>query len=142
MTESASPSPRNGTLRLIIEGLIALLLLVVVAQNIATPASSVVGTEYQLVVLESGQVYLGRLEKLDTHWPVLRNVIQIARRSQGEGQPQQLVLVPRTAEPHRPDHMVLNAARIQSIEPVSPESPMMQQLTEAMHRTAALQTSD
>ncbi|MCB1736828.1 MAG: hypothetical protein KDI42_01765 [Gammaproteobacteria bacterium] len=138
MTQSAST--RNSTLRLIIETLIALLLLVLVAQNIATPGSSVVGTEFQAVVLDSGQIYIGRLEKLDTGWPVMRDVIQIARRTQGEGQPPQLVLVPRAAELHRPDHMVLNATRIQSIEPVSPDSPMMQQLNEAMHRGATPET--
>lgn len=128
MTASSPSSTRNSTLRLIIEALIALLLLVVVAQNLVTPGSSMVGTDYQLVVMESGQIYLGRLEKLETDWPVLRNVIQLARKSQGEGQNAQLVFVPRAAEPHRPDHMVINAEHILSIEPVAENSPMMAQL--------------
>ncbi|MCP5142703.1 MAG: hypothetical protein H6980_10170 [Gammaproteobacteria bacterium] len=128
MTESNASTTRNSSLRLIIEALIALLLLIVVAQNMVTPGSSLTGTDHQLVVMDSGQIYLGRMEKLETGWPVLRNVIQLARKSQGEGQGSQLVFVPRAAEPHQPDHMVINAAHILSIEPVAASSTMMTQL--------------
>lgn len=131
------PTPRQSVLRLIIESLIALLLLVVVAQNIQTPGSSLVGTDLQLVTLMTGQVYVARVDKLDSGWPVLRNVIQLARRNESEGQPAQLVLVPRIGDVHQPDHMVLNAAQILSVEPVSPGSPLMQRLQEALRKAPA-----
>lgn len=124
----------QAKINLILQGLIALLLIVLVAQGIHTPGSSLVGSDYQAVILDNGQAYFGKLEKLDSGWPVLKDVYYVQQRVSEDGKVKQSILVKRGGEMHRPDHMIINARQIQFIEPVRDGSKVMELIENARSR--------
>ncbi len=87
-------------------------------------------TPYQAVLLANGQLYFGRLEGYgEKTFPVLREVYYIQRGTDAKTSQPTNVLVRRGQEWHGPDHMVLNAAQIVLVEPVTRGSKIMELIT-------------
>ncbi len=88
-------------------------------------------TEYQAVLLTNGQVFFGRLEGLETAYPVLREVYYVRTvPSPVDSTKTTNVLVRRGQEWHAPDIMILNANHIVLVEPVTKDSKVAQLIAE------------
>jgi hypothetical protein len=87
-------------------------------------------TPYQAVLLDNGQLYFGRLERLETQFPVLRDVYYVQATINPETKQQSNILRRRGKEWHGPDQMVINAQHILLIEPVSTQSKVAQLIAE------------
>ena len=86
-------------------------------------------TEYQLVVLNNGQFYFGKIEKAGSAYPVLKNVYYIRQQMDPATKEVKSVLFKRSmGEPHAPNMMYINASSIAFIEPVSPDSKVAQMI--------------
>ena len=87
-------------------------------------------TEFQAVLLSTGQVYYGKLEGFGTGYPVLRDVYYV--KSQADPNTKQVtnILVRRGNEWHGPDRMYVNPASIIVVEPVSPGSQVAKLIAE------------
>ncbi len=83
-------------------------------------------TTYQAVLLDTGQVYYGKIQGLGTAFPVLTDVYYIQNQVNPQTKEVTNVLVRRGKEWHAPDRMVLNARHIVLVEPVSPDSKVAQ----------------
>jgi hypothetical protein len=94
-------------------------------------------TTYQAVLLDTGQVFIGKLEQSGSAYPLLREVFYIQRLTEGDKKEVKNVLLKRGNEWHRPDYMRLNARHIVMIEPVAPESRMAKLIQEAKSPPAA-----
>jgi hypothetical protein len=81
-------------------------------------------TEYQLVVMNNGQYFIGKIEKAGSAYPVLKNVFYIRQQMDPETKQMKAGLFKRSMEPHAPNMMYINASSISLIEPVSPDSQM------------------
>jgi hypothetical protein len=79
-------------------------------------------TEYQLVVMNNGQYFIGKIEKAGSAYPVLKNVFYIRQQMDPETKQMKSGLFKRSMEPHAPNMMYINARSISLIEPVSPDS--------------------
>jgi hypothetical protein len=79
-------------------------------------------TPYQAVLLDTGQVYYGRIEGLGTDYPVLREVYYVQSTTDPQTKQATNVLIRRGREWHGPELTVLNARHIAMIEPISPTS--------------------
>jgi hypothetical protein len=79
-------------------------------------------TSYQAVLLDTGQVYYGKLERLNSAFPVLTDVFYVQNKADAQTKVVSNILVRRGKEWHAPDRMVLNARHIVLIEPVGPDS--------------------
>jgi hypothetical protein len=114
---------------------IVALLAALLYQNGRVHAEPELNTPFHGVLLTNGQAFIGRLEKADTAFPVLREVYYV--RSQTNPDTKQVVntLVKRGQEWHAPDAMILNASHIVLIEPVKPDS-QMGKLIEENRKTA------
>jgi hypothetical protein len=88
-------------------------------------------TAYQLVLLDNGQIYIGKLEQAGSDYPLLKDVFYLQRLVEGEKKEVKNVLVKRGGEWHMPEYMRINARHIVMIEPVAPESRMAQLIKEA-----------
>ena len=88
-------------------------------------------TQYQAVLLTTGQVYFGKLEGLGNPFPILREVFYVQSTTDPQTKAINNVLVKRGKEWHAPDHMILNANMIVLVEPVNPSSRVAQLITEA-----------
>ncbi len=89
------------------------------------------GTDYQAVHLDNGQVLFGKLENAGSDYPVLRNVFSAQNQVNPETKEVARSLVRRSVELHNPDSMVLNARHILAIEPVAANSRVAQVLHQA-----------
>lgn len=77
-------------------------------------------TEYQAVMLTNGQVFFGKLEGLGTPYPVLTDVYYVRVYADRKDPANTTsTLVKRGQEWHGPDAMVINAAHILFVEPVT-----------------------
>ncbi len=88
-------------------------------------------TAYQVVFLDNGQAFIGKLEKTGSAYPILRDVFYIQRQVEQDKKETRNILVKRGSEWHGPDFMRINARHIVLIEPVSPDSRVAQLITEA-----------
>jgi hypothetical protein len=87
-------------------------------------------TEYQAVLLGDGQVYYGKVDKIEKDFLVLSDVYYVQRNptsGAGEGQ---AIMVKRGKEPHGPDISYLNTKYIVMVEPVTPDSPVAKTISE------------
>ena len=82
-------------------------------------------TEYQLVVMNNGQYFIGKIEKAGSAYPVLKNVFYIRQQMDPETKQMKSGLFKRSMEPHAPNMMYINANSISFIEPVSPDSQVV-----------------
>jgi hypothetical protein len=85
-------------------------------------AAPTFSTPFQAVLLDTGQVYYGKLEGLGTDYPVLREVYYIQTGTDPQTKQTTNVLIRRGKEWHGPDFTVLNARHIALIEPVNTSS--------------------
>jgi len=88
------------------------------------------GSQYQAVVLNSGQVYFGRLEKSTGQYLLLRDVFYIVNQVNAETKQAANVLVRRGKELHGPEYMLLNPQSILLIEPVREDSQIAKLIVE------------
>ena len=79
-------------------------------------------TEYQAVLLTNGQIFFGKMEKVGSAYPVLKNVYYVRQQMNPETKEMKSTLIKRSMEVHAPDMMYINASSIAFIEPVSPDS--------------------
>jgi hypothetical protein len=120
---------RNGTLVLV--AVISLLLGAGVAFFIASPQKPLkFDTTYQAVLLSNGSVYFGKLEDYGSKFPVLTDVFYIQSSVSPDTKQTVNVLVKRGQELHAPDRMYLNPSQIILVEPVGPNSKVMQLILE------------
>jgi hypothetical protein len=88
-------------------------------------------TTYQVVFLDNGQAYIGKLEQAASPYPLLRDVFYVQRQVEGDKKEVKNVLTKRGGEWHMPEYMRLNARHIIMIEPVAPESRIAKLIQEA-----------
>ena len=88
-------------------------------------------TEYQLVVMNNGQYFIGKIEKAGSAYPVLKNVFYIRQQADPETKEVKSALFKRSMEPHAPNMMYINASSIAFIEPVAPDSKVAQLIKQA-----------
>ncbi len=93
-------------------------------------ASVTFDTPYQAVLLDNGQVYYGKIEKVGTAFPVLTDVYYVQNQVNPQTKEVTNLLVRRGKEWHAPDRMVLNARHIVLIEPVSPNSKVAELISQ------------
>jgi hypothetical protein len=95
-----------------------------------SPASPLLTTEYQLVLLSNGQAYFGKLDNLGDHYLVLHDVFYIQSQTNPDTKQIKNSLVKRGKEWHEPDRMILDAQHVVLIEPVSPSSTVAKLIRE------------
>jgi hypothetical protein len=87
-------------------------------------------SEYQAVLVASGQVYYGRLQGFGTPYPVLSDIYYVQVKVDPATKQSTNVLIRRGQEWHGPDRMYLNPASIILVEPVSPDSQVAKLIAE------------
>ncbi len=87
-------------------------------------------TSFQAVLLSNGSVYFGRLADYGNRFPVLTDVFYIQSSVNPDTKQTVNVLVKRGKELHAPDRMYLNPSQIVLVEPVGPNSKVMQLILE------------
>ncbi len=90
----------------------------------------VLSTPYHAVALMNGQVFFGRIDRLDADYLVLRDVFYIQSRENPQTKQVANVLVKRGGEWHAPDRMILNRQQVQFIEPVKEDSQVAKLIAE------------
>jgi len=83
-------------------------------------------TEYQAILMNNGQFFFGKMEKAESAYPVLKNVIYIRQQMDPKTKEVKSTMFKRSWEVHAPDMMYINASSIVFIEPVSPDSKVAQ----------------
>lgn len=89
-------------------------------------------TEYQVVFLDNGQAFFGKLDGAGSSYPVLKDVYYVQSQTNPATKDVKSVLIKRGKEWHGPDIMYLNAKHIVLIEPVSPDSRVAKLIEEAV----------
>jgi len=77
-------------------------------------------TPYQAVLLDTGLVYYGKINGLDTDYPVMRDVYDVQQTTDPQTKQVNSVLIRRGDEWHGSSMTVLNARHIVLVEPVGP----------------------
>jgi hypothetical protein len=90
-------------------------------------------TPFQAVLLTNGAVYFGHLQGYGEHNPLLTDVYYIVSQTNPETKQANNVLVKRGKELHEPDRMYLNPNQILFVEPVGPNSKVVQLMSQASH---------
>lgn len=93
-------------------------------------------TEYQAVLLGDGQVYYGRVDKIEKDFLVLSDVYYLQTNpapGAGQGQP---IMLKRGKEPHGPDISYINTKYIVMVEPVTPDSAVAKTIYEIKQKMA------
>jgi|ADurb_Gly_02_Slu_FD_contig_21_700591_length_752_multi_7_in_0_out_0_2 hypothetical protein len=88
-------------------------------------------TEYQVVILDNGNAYFGKLEFSGKSFVLLKDVFYIQTQINQANNTQTNVLIKRGKELHAPDMMYVNTKHIILIEPVGPESQVAKLIKEA-----------
>ena len=92
-------------------------------------------TSYQVVLLDNGQAYFGKIESLGT-FVHLTDVYYVQTQVSPEGKPVGSILVKRGKEWHAPDRMYVNTRHVIMIEPVTADSKVAQLIKEEKERPA------
>jgi hypothetical protein len=85
-----------------------------------------INTPYAAVLLDTGQLYYGKLVNAGSKFPELTDVYYIQSQANQETKAVTSVLVRRGNEWHGPDRMFLNERHIVLIEPVGTNSKVAQ----------------
>jgi hypothetical protein len=88
-------------------------------------------TPYQVVLLDNGQAYFGKIEKISHSYVLLTDIFYIQTQATPDGKVAGNVLIKRGQEWHSPDRMWVNTRHVIMIEPVAPESKVAQLIKEA-----------
>lgn len=83
-------------------------------------------TPYAAVLLDTGQLYYGKLTNADSNFPELTDVYYIQSQVNQETKAVTNVLVRRGSEWHGPDRMLLNSRHVVLVEPVGTNSKVAQ----------------
>jgi hypothetical protein len=94
-------------------------------------------SDYQVIFLDNGQAFFGKLENSNSPYPLLKDVFYIQQMVNKETNETKNTLVKRGSEWHGPDRMYINAKHIVLIEPVSPDSKVAQLIKEAKAKKGA-----
>jgi hypothetical protein len=94
------------------------------------PQSLNFSTEYQVVILDNGNAYFGKLEIPGKSFILLRDVYYIQTQINQETKAQTNLLVKRGKELHGPDFMYINLQHVILIEPVTSESQVAKLIKE------------
>ena len=94
-------------------------------------SAAIDANKYYAVLLSNGSVYFGKLEGLDTPYPVLKEVYYVQSMSNPETKSVSNILVRRGKEWHGPDRMILNEKAIVFVEPVGADSKVAQLIAES-----------
>lgn len=121
----------------IVLSLIALLLLVLVIQNIKLPVLEPT-TGFHAVTMNNGQTFFGRLNNLNSPFPEMTEVHLLQRIADPESGQVRNVLVKRRGTLHAPVRTKINAANIVVVEPVHPQSKLSSLITELRDRNVAM----
>lgn len=113
--------------------LIAAALSVLAYQAIRSHSTPELSTPYHAVVLMNGQVFFGRLEGLNSDYPVLRDVFYIQTRQNPATKEVSNILIKRGGEAHGPDRMILNRQQVQLIEPIKEDSQIGKLIADQNH---------
>jgi hypothetical protein len=89
-------------------------------------------TEYQAVLLGDGQVYYGKVDKIEKDFLILSDVYYFQRTPVSEGG--QALLVKRGREAHGPDVSYINTKFIVMVEPVKPDSQLAKAIKEIQQK--------
>ncbi len=96
------------------------------------PASATVdANKFYAVLLSNGAVYFGKLEGLDSAYPVLHDVYYVQTSTNPETKAVSSVLVKRGKEWHGPDRIILNEKAVIFVEPVGGDSKVSQLIAES-----------
>lgn len=79
-------------------------------------------TPYQAVLLDNGQVYYGKLSRVNSEFPLMTDVYYIVNTEDPQTKAVKHVLVKRGKELHAPTETFFDARHIVMIEPVGPGS--------------------
>jgi hypothetical protein len=109
---------------------IAAALCVIAYQGLRSHAAPELATSYHAVALTNGQVFFGRIDRLDGDYTVLRDVFYIQTRQNPDTRQVANVLIKRGGEAHAPDRMILNRQQVVLIEPVKEDSPIAKLIAE------------
>jgi len=109
----------------------ACLIAVFAYQSIRAHTTPELRAPFHAVLMMNGQAYFGRLERLGTTFPLLRDVYYVRSQVNPETKEVTNSLVKRGQEWHAPDFMLLNASQILLIEPVKPGSRMSKLIEES-----------
>jgi hypothetical protein len=90
------------------------------------PKGPEITTPYSAVLLDTGQLYYGKLVNAGSSFPELTDVYYIQSSVNPETKAVTSVLVPRRNDVHGPDRMFLNQRHIVLIEPVGTNSKVAQ----------------
>ncbi len=94
-------------------------------------------SDYQVVIMTNGQVLIGKIDSLNTDYPVLRDVYSVQVVPTGDSNnPQKTMLVSRTREAHKPAFTVLQGHNILIIEPITKGSRMAELVQEEKSNAA------
>ena len=85
---------------------------------------------FQTILLDTGQLYYGKISGLGTPYPVIRDVYYIQSTTTPETKQVTNVLIRRGNEWHGPDYTVVNARHVVMIEPVGANSKVAQLIAE------------
>ena len=88
-------------------------------------------TPFQAVLLDTGQVYYGKIEALGSPFPVLHDVFYVQSSTDPTTKQVTNVLIRRGKEWHGPEFTVLNSRHIAMVEPVGPSSKVAALISEA-----------
>jgi len=106
------------------------LLAILVIQNARSRVIPELSTPYHAVLMVNGQAFFGRIENLDTQYPLLRDVYYVQSQTNPETKAVTNVLVKRGREWHTPDRMMLNRNHVLLIEPVEQDSQVAKLMDE------------
>lgn len=99
-----------------------------------TPASGAIdANKYYAVLLNNNAVYFGKVEGLESPYPVLHDVFYIQTATNPETKQVSNVLVKRGKELHAPDRMIINRRAIVFVEPVGADSQVAKLIAESKH---------
>ena len=119
----------NKTLSILSICLVAVVIILVLALEkgpLTEGALPALTATFQAVLLDSGQVYYGKLAGLGTRFPVMTDVYYIVNQEDPDTKAVKHVLVKRGKELHSPAETILAARHIVMIEPVGPDSEVGQ----------------
>ena len=94
-------------------------------------------TPYQVIFLDNGNAYIGKVESVGKSYILLSDVFYIQTQVKPETKETTNVLVKRGKELHGPESMYINMQHIMFIEPVTPQSRVAQLIQEEKTRATS-----
>ena len=87
-------------------------------------------TAYQAVLLDNGQVYYAKMDRLGNEYAVLTDVYYVEHQVDGQTKEVKNILIRRGNEWHAPNRTVVSGKHIVMVEPVTPGSKVAELIAE------------